>query len=48
MSPVLEKVNGEDHANLVLDKLLVRLQATYSALNIIKPDPLPSFERYVH
>jgi hypothetical protein len=48
MSPVLEKVNGDDCTDVVLDKLLGRLQSTYRDSNILKPDPLPSFERFVH
>ena len=48
MSPLLEKVNGDDNVDSIIEKLLLRLQSTYMALNIPKPNPLPSFERYAH
>jgi hypothetical protein len=48
MSPILEKVNGDADTNTIFEKLLLRLEETYAALNISKPDPLPSFERSVH
>ena len=48
MSPLLEKVNGDDNVDSIIEKLLLRLQSTYMALNILKPNPLPSFERCAH
>lgn len=48
MSPILERVNGEADTDTIFEKLLRRLEETYAALNIPKPDPLPSFERSVN
>ena len=48
MSPLLEKVNGDNNIDSIIEKLLLRLQSIYMALNIPKPNPLPSFERCVH
>ena len=48
MLPVLERVNGDDQADVVVNKLLDCLQSMYLSLNILKPDPLPSFARLVH
>ena len=48
MSPLLEKVNGDDNVDSIIKKPLLRLQSTYMALNIPKPNPLPSFERCAH
>lgn len=43
-----QRVNGDDQADVVVNKLLDHLQSTYLSLNISKPDPLPSFVRLVH
>ena len=48
MSPLLEKVNGDDNVDSIIEKLLLCLHSTYTALNIPKPNPLPSFERCAH
>ena len=46
--PLLEKVNGDNNVDSIIEKLLLHLQSTYMTLNIPKPNPLPSFERCVH
>ena len=48
MSLLLEKVNSDNNVDSIIEKLLLHLQSTYMALNIPKPNPLPSFERCVH
>ena len=48
MSPLLEKVNSDNNVDSIIKKLLLHLQSTYMALNIPKPNPLPSFEKCAH